>query len=229
MPDPVSAVAVGSAGAGLISSRQGTRAASKAADAQSRSAQLGIDEQRRQFDAVLQLLSPYNSAGNEAIESMRLFTGQGDPQQQQAAIDAIQAQPEFLSLVQQGEDAILSNASATGGLRGGNTQSAFAQYRPSVLSGLINQQYQRLGGLANMGQNSAAMVGSAGQGMANNVANLYGQSGAAQAGAALAAGQAQQQAIGGIGNAAAWWQAQQRPSTQSGYTGNSLFGNSWGF
>lgn len=229
MPDPVSAVAVGSAGAGLLGARSAAKSADRASDAQARSAQLGINEQRRQFDAVKQLLSPYVDAGNDALGGMLNLMGMGDPDAQQQAISAIEAGPEFQSIMQQGENAILQNASATGGLRGGNTQAALGQFRPQVLSGLINQQYGRLGGLANMGQNSAAMVGSAGQQMAGNVAGLYGQQGAAQAGAALAAGQAQQQAIGGLANAGAWWAAQQPPATKSGYQGNSLFGNSWGF
>jgi hypothetical protein len=83
----------------------------------------------------------------------------------------------------------LQQAAATGGLRGGNIQAALAQFRPQVLSGLIEQQYGRLGGLTQLGQASAAGVGSAGMQTGTNVSNLIQQQGAAQAGGALAQGQ----------------------------------------
>jgi hypothetical protein len=69
-------------------------------------------------------------------------------------------------------------------------QEALAKFRPEILSSLINQQYSRLGNIAGMGQNAAAGQASAGMNMASNIGNLYGQQGAAQAGAALARGQA---------------------------------------
>ena len=97
-------------------------------------------------------------------------------------------------LVRSGENAMLQNASATGGLRGGNTQDALMRFRPEVLSQLINQQYGRLQGLAGLGQSSAAFQGNAGMQTGQNVAGLLEQRGAASAGGTL--GQAQ--AYGGM-------------------------------
>jgi len=74
-----------------------------------------------------------------------------------------------------------------------------AQFRPQVLSSLIEQQYNRLGGLSSMGQNAAAGVGNAGMQTGNNISNLLQQQGAAQAGGALATGQAWGNVLGGIG------------------------------
>jgi len=85
---------------------------------------------------------------------------------------------------------LLQRASATGGLRGGNIQGALAQFRPQLLSSLIDQQYGRLGGMTALGQQSAAGVGTAGLQTGVNVANLLGQQGAAQAGAEIAQGKA---------------------------------------
>jgi hypothetical protein len=70
-------------------------------------------------------------------------------------------------------------------LRGGNIQGALAQFRPQLLSSLIEQQYGRLGGLTTMGQRSAAGVGAAGMETGTNVANLLAQQGAARAGGEL--------------------------------------------
>lgn len=110
---------------------------------------------------------------------------------QRAAIGAIEGSPQMQALVQQGENAILQNASATGGLRGGNTQGALAQFRPALLSQLIDQQYGRLAGITQLSQNSATGVGTAAMQTGTNVSNLLQQQGAATAGGVLAQGRAQ--------------------------------------
>lgn len=195
------AVAGGTLIGGYMSSNAQKDAAQTGAAAQTQAAQLGIDEQRRQFDAVQKLLSPYASAGTGALTGQQDLLGLNGMQAQQSAIGGIQNSPQFAAMQQQGNDAILANASATGGLRGGNVQGALAQFSPQLLSGLIDQQYQRLGGLTQMGQASAAGVGSAGMQTGNNVTQLLGQQGAAGAGAALAGGRANVQMINGVNSA----------------------------
>lgn len=181
-------IAVG--GATLISGMAQADAASSAAATQAGSAQAGIDEQRRQFDAVQKLLAPYTQAGPGALEAQQAFLGLKGPEAERAAIERIQGGETFKALSQQGENALLQRASATGGLRGGNIQGALAQFRPQLLSSLIEQQYGRLGGMTALGQQSAAGVGTAGLQTGVNVANLLGQQGAAQAGAEIAQGKA---------------------------------------
>jgi hypothetical protein len=112
------------------------------------------------------------------------------PEAQTAAIQAIEVGPMFQGMVRQGEEAILQNAAATGGLRGGNTQTALAQFRPQILQSLIQDQYSKLSGITDIGQASAAGQAGFGQQSASNIGNLYGQIGQAQAGAALGRGQA---------------------------------------
>jgi hypothetical protein len=190
-------------------------AASSAAAAQAGSAQAGIEEQRRQFDKVQELLKPYSMAGEKALGGLAPFAAAGapaleeqqallglrGPEAERAAIERIRSGETFKALAGQGEEALLQRASATGGLRGGNIQGALAQFRPALLSSLIDQQYGRLGGLtalgsettsnlARLGQESAAGTGAAAQTTGANVANLLGQQGAAQAGAEIAQGKA---------------------------------------
>jgi hypothetical protein len=188
--------AIGSALGGAI---EGSQAVGQASEVQQEAAQGGINEQRRQFDEITKLLSPYNQAGTGALAQQQALLGMGTPKAQQQAIAALQAGPQFQALQQQGENAILQNASATGGLRGGNVQGALAQFRPALLSSLIEQQYNRLGGLSSMGQASAARQAAFGQQTGANVSNLMGQQGNAQAGGIL--GQ-QQLLTGGITQAA---------------------------
>lgn len=174
-----------------MSSNAQDKASSRAADAQTQASEAGIAEQRRQFEAVQELLKPYVEAGGKALGGQLDLAGLNGTTAQEAAIKALQESPQFTSLLAQGENSILQNASATGGLRGGNTQSALAQYSPALLAQTINDQYSRLGGITSMGQNAAAGVGNAGMQTGNNISSLLSQIGSAQAGGALAAGKAQ--------------------------------------
>lgn len=190
---------------GAIASNQAKQAAKGAANAQAGAAQAGIDEQGRQFDAVKELLAPYVNAGNSALTAQQDLNGTNGPEAQQKAIAALQGSPQMASMIQQGENGILQNASATGGLRGGNTQGALAQFRPQLLTQMINDQYAKLGSQVQIGQASAAGQAAAGMQTGTNVANLMGNMGTAQAGGILANGQANtnfvNSAFGGLSKA----------------------------
>ena len=118
----------------------GVTASNEAAAAQ----QAGISEAQGQ-------LQPFASAGQDATQAQAALSGALGPQAQQKAVDALQNSPMFQSLVQQGETSILQNASATGGLRGGNTQGLIAHFAPQMLNQQIQQRFQNLGGIANRG------------------------------------------------------------------------------
>jgi len=181
-------IAVG--GATLVSGYMQGEAAGDAAAIQGAASEAGIQEQRRQFDKVQELLKPYTEAGVPALEAQQAFLGLRGPEAERAAIERISGGETFQALQRQGEEALLQRASATGGLRGGNIQGALAQFRPALLSSLIDQQYGRLGGLTTLGQNAATGTGAAAQTMGTNVTNLLGQQGAAAAGAEIAQGKA---------------------------------------
>lgn len=166
--------------------------------------------QAQEENAQAQAQAQVQAQGGQAQASpaMQYVGGQAGQDAQRAAIERISGGEQFKALAQQGEEAMLQRASATGGLRGGNIQGALAQFRPQLLNQLIEQQYSRLGGLATQGGNvaqnlasgglsatgelarigqaSAAGVGSAGQTTGTNIAALMGQQGAAQAGGQLA-------------------------------------------
>ena len=194
-------IAAATIGSAVVSGVVQSKAAKTASTAQVQAAEMGVEEQRRQFDAVQQLLKPYIETGTTALSRQAALMGLGGAEAQRSAITALEQGPEFAALTRQGEEAILQNAAATGGLRGGNVQAALAQFRPQILSGLIEQQYSRLGGLAAAGQNAAAGVGTAGMQTGQNISNLMQQQGAAQAGSALAQGRAFGNFIGSAGTA----------------------------
>lgn len=201
---PAAAIAAGSIGLGLISSNKAAKAqknaANQAADAQIQSNQAAIDEQKRQFDAIQESMKPYVNAGTGALAGQQDLLGLNGADKQQAAINNITNSAEFQTYLNQGENSLRQNASATGGLRGGNMQAALAQFSPNLLNQMLNQRFTNLGGLTSIGQNAAAGVGNAGMQSANNIGNLLQQSGAAQAGNALAQGQATANQWAGIGN-----------------------------
>ncbi len=199
------AVAGASLVGGVYSAKQQGKAAQNAANVQSQASEAGIEEQRRQFDEIQKLLAPYVSQGTTALGQQGVLAGLQGADQQRAAIEAISSSPELQALMQQGETGILQNASATGGLRGGNTQGALARFRPALLSAAINDQYSRLGGMAGMGLGAATQTGQFGQASSNNVAQLLQQQGAALAGGQLARGQAAGQIGSSIGRAAGTW------------------------
>lgn len=188
MPDPITALVVG--GSQVVGGLMQSSAASDAAGAQTAASQAGIEEQRRQFDMVRELLKPYVEAGTPALQQQQALIGLQGQEAQQQAISALEQGAGFQARVRQGEEALLQRASATGGLRGGNIQAALAQFRPQMLQQEIETQYGRLGGLTSLGQQSAAGVGTAGMQTGARVAGLYGDIGAAQAGKELAQGQA---------------------------------------
>lgn len=189
------AAAVGGA---YLSSRSQKKAAQSAADAQGEASDAAIAQQNKQFEALQALLKPYTQAGTSALGAQQNILGLNGGAAQADAINGIQGSQQFRILQQQGENSILQNASATGGLRGGNTQAALAQFSPQLLNQLVQQQYSNLGGLTSIGQNAAAGVGNAGMNNANQISQLLQSQGAAQAGSALAAGQANSQLYGSL-------------------------------
>jgi len=229
------------------------------------SSQLAIDEQRRQFDALQKILQPYVTAGSGALggyapyqqagagalpslqqfaaggvpafEQQQALAGLRGPEAERAAIERISGGEQFKALEQQGRQSLLSSASATGGLRGGNLQGALAQFSPALLSNLIEKQYGRLGGLAatggtvaqnlatagmgatgelaRIGQASAAGVGSAGAAAGTNIGNLYSTQGTNIAN--LLGQQGQAQAGGEIGQANAFGKLLNLPAQILGF------------
>lgn len=179
---------VGDVVGGITGAKQQGEAAERAGEIQAGAAEAGIAENRRQFDKLIELMSPFVSQGTQAFGAQADLLGLNGTSAQQAAIQGLEASPQFSSLVKQGENALLQNAAATGGLRGGNTQNALSTLRPQMLSALIESQYSKLGGLSQMGQASAAGQASAGMQSAGAISDLLAQQGAARAGGVLAQG-----------------------------------------
>lgn len=199
---PAVAVAAIGVGASIMGNRAANKAAGRAADAQVQAAQLGVEENRRQFDFIQELMKPYVEGGTAAFKQQQNLLGVGGAAAQQQAIGALQNSPFFQAQLNQGTNALLQNASATGGLRGGNTQAALAQFAPQLLQQTYQNQLANLGGLAGAGLGAATGTGNAAQNTAAQNSELFGNMGQARAGAALARGQNTLDLIGSLAGAA---------------------------
>ena len=142
----------------------------------------GIAETRRQYDVTRADYQPYLTAGTQALSGMSGLLGLGGGEQQAMAIDALKTSPLYQSLYRNGEEALLQNAAATGGIRGGNTARGLADFGADTLASTIQQQLANLGGVAGMGMGATNSVSGFGAQASGNVVNLLGQQGAARAG-----------------------------------------------
>lgn len=193
---------VGSVVGGITGGTAQAKAAQKAGDLQYQAAMAGIDEQRRQFDLSRADQMPWLEAGKGALGGIQDLLGLSGADEQQSAISALRDSPLFSSLYRAGEEAILQNASATGGLRGGNLERGLADFGADTLSTVIQQQLGNLGDLSGTGVGTAQNLGALGANSASNIAALLQQGGAAQAGGILARGSRDRQAFSDLLNLA---------------------------
>lgn len=179
-------IAGGLSAVGSIFGGKGAKkAAKRAAAAQQQAAQAAIDQDNRKFEITRQENAPFLLAGQKAVgmESDLLGLNGGDVQA--SSIQALKDSPLFRSLYDTGEEAVLANASATGGLRGGNTQRGLADFGSDTLARVIQQQLANLGGLRGAGQATGTALGQLSGNNAAQISALLNQQGSAKAGGIL--------------------------------------------
>ncbi len=190
--------AVGSIVGGITGATASAKGAQQAANTQSAAVDRALVEQRAARDEARGLQQPYVSAGSSALAQQMSLIGLNGTASQQDSLNSLLTSPEYSTNVRQGEEAILQNAAATGGLRGGNTQNSLANFRSDLLNTMISQQYNRLGGITSLGQNAATGVGNNGLAVAETMGGLLQQQGAALAGGQIAMGNRNAQTFNNI-------------------------------
>jgi len=196
MPVGTAAAIIGSAVLGAGTSIFG---ASKAASAQKKAASQGIDAQRQMYDQTRNDLAPYRQVGEKSTNLMADLYGFNGPEAQAAARGSFQSDPGYEFQRSEGLRAAEGSQAARGTVLSGGTMKALQAYGTGLASQDYGNWYQRLANMQGIGQNAAAQTGNIGANTANNISNLYGQAGAAQAGGYLAAGNA---ITGSLGDAA---------------------------
>jgi len=206
---------------GKMAADSAESAANTAANAQGEATDEQLGFQREQLDYLKELDKLPRQYREEALNQLGgAYTG--DQSQQQTFMDRARQSPLYNQIMgnrQSGEEAIMRNASATGGLRSGNVQSNMYQYNTELQNDALlqsyNQQLQGLSGLAGM------------QGYGNQIASTMGDMGITAGTGIAAAGQAQAQ--GQVASGQAWQQGIQGASGAIGSgIGNYMFGKGMG-
>lgn len=159
------------------------KAAKKAARTQARA-------QRESLDYLKEINELPQMFKEEALKGLGgLYGLEGGTGSQQELIQRAMDSPLYQQLMggqEAGEEAILRNAAATGGLRSGNVQQNLYDYNTQLqnqaLTQSYNQQLQGLGGLAGVSTNE------------NNIANMMSGIGRTQAQGIMGGAQSQQAA-----------------------------------
>jgi hypothetical protein len=168
------------------------KAVKKATQQQVDALNRAIDTQNAQFQQTRTDFAPYRDAGTAALGGYGDLLGTNGADHQQSAIDALKASPFYQSLFKNGMEANLQNASATGGVRGGNEVRSLADFGADTLAQTIQQQLANYGGLISTGAGATNSTANFGQQTANNVSGFQNNQGQARASGSLA--------IGGINN-----------------------------
>jgi len=185
-------------GGSIISSLVGANAADTAANTQERGTTAAIEEQRRQFDVTQGNLQPSLEAGNLAREQQQALLGLSGTEAQQAAFSGLENSPGQQFLRDRAQKNLVRNASAIGGLGGGNVRSALVQQGVGFAQQDLQNQFGRLGQLAEQGQAAGTALGQFGQQTAGNIGDAMISGGNARASGILNQNAAIQSGISGV-------------------------------
>jgi hypothetical protein len=201
------------AGASILGGITGGKGAKKAAKIQAAAYEKGLGQQRQQYDTTRSDLEPYRAAGTDALSQIMQLLGLGGGlagnsagavgavggvlpnggasgssaiSQQDNVIQMLKGSPLFTSQYDTGVDTLLQTRAATGGLRGGDTQTGLAQFGSGLLSDVLQKYLGNLGGLVSTGANVASTGAQLGQDNTNARSTLLGQQGSANGVAAAA-------------------------------------------
>lgn len=172
--------AVIGAGASIISGN-------KAANAQTKAAQLGVDEQRRESEQARTDLAPWRTAGGGALDVLSRVYGLNGQAPDQSAFTA---SPGYNFRFNEGIRGIDRGAAARGLLHSGAGVKAEENFGQGLASQEFGNWSNTLQGIAGMGQGAANATVQSGQNAANNITQAYGQAGNARASSYLTTGSA---------------------------------------
>jgi hypothetical protein len=171
-------------------------AAGDASDDANATSRYATDEQRRQFDLTREDYRPYREAGYDALGRMRDLLG-FDPTPTDAEVVS---EPGYQFGLQQGRNVLEGSAAARGGLYSGQAAKELTQFGNDYGSTryqdawnrrqqAFGNRWNRLAGLAGVGQAATGSTAAAGQhyadaagNIAMNNANVQGAAGMARAG-----------------------------------------------
>lgn len=163
MPWALAGAAIGAVGSIYAANKQ-SGAAKDAANASNQATQQSIDEQKREFDINQANQAPWLNAGKGALSQMQALNG-GD-------FSSFTQSPDYQFALDQGQGALDRDAAARGSLYSGGHSTDVMKFAQGLASQNYNNYYNRLAGLAGVGQTSANQLGWQGMNMAGNISGL---------------------------------------------------------
>ena len=108
------------------------------------------------FNQATEVLNPFTAGGSEAANQQAALSGAFGPEAQAQALQGIQSSPANQFALDQGIEARLRAASATGGLGGGNIQRELTRFGIGETLKNQQQQFNNLGTIAGRGLDAAS-------------------------------------------------------------------------
>jgi hypothetical protein len=204
---------------GAGSALLGASSSRKAAKAQEQAAQQQLAVQQQMFNKQSKYFAPYRDAGENALGAYNYEMGMGDMPE---GYGGYTKAPGYDFRMQQGTDAVNAGVGARHGLNSGAALQSLNQWGMDYSTGEYDKHVNRLRDMVGVGQNSAAMTGTAAGQYAQNASNSYANIGNAQAAGAIGVNNAIQ---GGINNGLSLWAY---GKGQGGNTGGNN-GTIWNF
>lgn len=178
-------------------------AAQDAARVQEEAAVAAVPIQQQALLGAQANIQPFADVGQAALGSRAALAGLGGQAGQQAAFAQLQESPGQRFIRDRQQRALLRNASAIGGLGGGNVRTALQEQAAGFATQDIENQRRELAQLSGGGLQAGTTLGGLGAATAGNIADLTQAQAAARASGILGAQQAEasglEQAIG-LGN-----------------------------
>lgn len=196
-------VAVAGAAVSIGKGVMDSNAAKKAGRAQQAGYDAASAESGRQYDQTREDMQPWMQAGTNALAQMQQLNG-GD-------FSSFKQSPDYQFAFDQGLQGLDRSAAARGSLFSGGADADRMAFGQGLASQQYGNYYNRLAGLAGVGQQTAGQIGQFGAQNASNQANY-----------AIGGANARASAYGQQANA--WGNALQGVSGALGYG----MGNNWG-
>lgn len=205
MSNPIGAIA------GIAGSLIGNRGSRNAASAQANAADRASDQQRYMFDQNAEMQRPWREAGQNALAQITPGIQQGGRFMSDFSMDDFQGDPGYGFRLSEGLKAIDRQAAARGGLISGGALKAAGRFGQDMASqeygNAFNRfqqqrgdQFNRLAGVAGVGQTAVNQLGAFGQSTAGQIGQNMIGAGNARASGYMGSANAIAGGIGQMGN-----------------------------
>lgn len=170
--------AVALAGAAVVGAGVSAVAGSKAAKAQRKAAEAGILEQQRQYNQTRADFAPWRETGASALAMLGNAYGlNGQPRDNSAFFTS----PGYEFRRDEGLRAIDRSNAARGLLNSGAADKARMRYAEGLGASEYDSWWNRLAGIAGVGQSATGQTAAMGANAANNISNAHQAAGNARA------------------------------------------------